>query len=200
MALHCAGQRVAKPVIGYLHSGSEDVFRPFIAEFLKGLRTAGFIDGQNVTVEYRWAQGALDKLPSLAAELIDTKVSLIVASGGGWDAPWRQKPRPATVPIVFTVGSDPLQAGLVASLARPGGNLTGVSILNADTQLKRLEWRWNWCRKRRQCPCLQTLKPENWNKRGGDGAPLFRIMEGNFQYVGASTPTDLVLAFAVSLR
>ena len=130
-------QQVAKPVIGYLHSGSEEVFRPFIAEFLKGLRAAGFIDGQNVAVEYRWAHGALDKLPSLVAELIDSKVSLIVAGGGGLDAPLAAKAATSSIPIVFTVGSDPLQAGLVAALAHPGGNLTGVSILNADTQLKR---------------------------------------------------------------
>jgi putative tryptophan/tyrosine transport system substrate-binding protein len=128
-------QQKAIPLIGYLGGGSPGPYAPFVAAFRQGLSEAGYVEGQNVTIEYRWAEGRYDRLPALAAELVDRRVDVIVTSGGTSPA-LAAKSATATIPIVFSVG-DPVERGLVASLARPGGNLTGVSSL--DLTPKRVE-------------------------------------------------------------
>ena len=131
-------QRKAMPVIGMLGTGSPRGWAPFGPAFLEGLRESGFVEGQNVAIEHRWAQGHYDRLPALAAELVSRKVDVIVATGGPPTA-LAVKGATSTIPIVFRLGADVVELGLVASLARPGGNLTGVSLLADELTTKRLE-------------------------------------------------------------
>ena len=131
-------QQKAMPVIGYLSGVSPGPLAPFVGAFRQGLSETGYIEGQNLTIEYRWAEGHFDRLPALAAELVGRRVDLIVTSGGELSA-LAAKRATSTIPIVFNSGGDPVAAGLVASLARPGGNLTGVSIQVGELMPKRLE-------------------------------------------------------------
>ena len=129
-------QQKLMPVIGFLGNTSLDPNSPFIAAFRQGLSEAGFVEGQNVAIEYLWAEGHYDRLPGLAADLVGRKVDVIVA--GGTTAVLAAKNATSTIPIVFNA-SDPVEFGLVASLARPGGNLTGVSMMNTELMAKRVE-------------------------------------------------------------
>jgi putative ABC transport system substrate-binding protein len=131
-------QQKALPVIGFLGSTSPGPFAPFVAAFHQVLNETGYVEGQNVAIEYRWAEDHSDRLPALAADLVGRKVDVIVASGGLAPA-LAAKSATSTIPIVFTGLNDPVTAGLVASLARPGGNLTGFSQINFELMPKRLE-------------------------------------------------------------
>jgi putative tryptophan/tyrosine transport system substrate-binding protein len=127
------------PMVGYLSGGAPGPpFTAFLAAFRQGLGQMGYVEGQNIAIEYRWAEGHYDRLPALAADLVDRKVDLIVASGGDLAAV-AAKGSTSTIPVVFTSGDDPAETGLVASLARPGGNLTGFSLLVVELHAKRLE-------------------------------------------------------------
>ena len=129
-------QQKAIPVIGFLGSTSPGPNEPALAAFRQGLSETGYVEGQNVAIEYRWAEGRYDGLPALAADLVGRKVDVIAALGGTPSA-LAAKTATSVIPIVFSVG-DPVERGLVASLARPGGNLTGVASLDELTS-KRLE-------------------------------------------------------------
>jgi putative ABC transport system substrate-binding protein len=128
----------AVPVIGFLGGESLDLYADRLRGFRQGLNEAGFTEGQNVAIEYRWAEGRNDRLPGLASELARLNVNVIV-TGGGTGAAVAAKAASTTIPIVFQVGSDPVQLGLVASLSRPGGNATGVNSLNGELASKELE-------------------------------------------------------------
>ncbi len=136
---HLAGaQQKGMPVIGFLNSTSPGPFAPFVAAFHQGLSETGYVAGQNVTVEYRWAEGIYDRLPELAADLVGRKVDLIATSGGPASV-LAAKSATSTIPIVFTSGEDPVRNEVVFSLARPGGNLTGISMMFAELMPKLLE-------------------------------------------------------------
>jgi putative ABC transport system substrate-binding protein len=137
VALQFAAHAQTMPVIGVLGSASSHDYGPMIAAFKKSLGEAGYVDGQNVKIEYLWAEEQYDRLPALAAELVRRQVNLILAATT--PAAIAAKPATQTIPIVFAIGGDPERTGLVASLSRPGGNLTGAAHLNVETAPKRLE-------------------------------------------------------------
>jgi putative ABC transport system substrate-binding protein len=131
-------QQPGIPVIGFLHSASPGPYASASAAFLEGLRETGLVAGQNASIEYRWAEGHRDRLPALAADLVRRQVGAIVAPGNDITA-LAAKAATTTIPIVFVNGSDPVRVGLVASINRPGGNITGVSLFSGTVESKRLE-------------------------------------------------------------
>jgi putative tryptophan/tyrosine transport system substrate-binding protein len=125
------------PVIGFLNAASLDGYRPMVAAFGQGLQESGYVEGQNVAIEYRWADNQIDRLPALAADLLHRQVTVIAATTTA--AAVVAKAATTTIPIVFEMGGDPIRLGVIASLNRPGGNVTGVTNLNAEVAPKRVE-------------------------------------------------------------
>ena len=131
-------QQTALPIVGVLNGQSADNYSYLMAALRLGLQDTGFVEGQNVAIEYRWAEGHEERLPEMAVELVNRPVVVLVTGGTSW-ATISAKAATATIPILFTTGSDPVKLGFVASLNRPGGNVTGVSFLGAQLLAKRLE-------------------------------------------------------------
>ena len=137
LPLAARAQQPALPVIGVLGPWSPEGFDPYVAAFRQGLSQSGYVEGKRVTIEYRWAQGEYNRLPTLVADLIQRKAAVIVA--GATPATRAAKAMSTTVPIVFVIGADPVEVGIVASLNRPGGNVTGVSFLANSLLPKQFE-------------------------------------------------------------
>jgi putative ABC transport system substrate-binding protein len=136
--LAARAQQASMPVIGILHPGSPEATAKYVASLRKGLAEAGYVEGRNIAIEYRWGHGDNSRLPELASDLISRRVAALVTPGGV-AAALAAKAATTTIPIVFVIGADPVHAGLVASLNRPGGNVTGISSMNTGLAAKQLE-------------------------------------------------------------
>jgi putative tryptophan/tyrosine transport system substrate-binding protein len=193
-------QQPTMPVIGFLHPASPDRFADRLRGFRQGLKDAGYAEGENVAIEYRWADNQFDRLPALAAELVRRQVSVIAALGGPVPA-LAAKAATAIIPVVFLVAEDPVKLGLVASLARPSGNLTGINFFNAELGAKRLE-------------LLRTLVPgaarvailvnpanaQTTETTLRDLEPAGRAMGLQLQVLNASSSRDIDKAFEALAR
>ena len=135
--IRARAQQTAMPVVGIINAGSPETSVSRVTAFRQGLGELGYVEGQNVTIDYRWAEGRYDRYPELVADLIRRKVS-VIATGASGPAAFAAKTATSSIPIVFGVGEDPVRLGLVASLARPGGNVTGVNFFTAEVAAKRL--------------------------------------------------------------
>jgi ABC-type uncharacterized transport system substrate-binding protein len=188
-------QQKAMPVIGFLGSGSSGPYAPFVADFRQGLRETGWVAGQNVAIEYRWAEGHFDRLPTLAADLVDRKVDVIATSGGNFSA-LAAKNATSSIPIVFLAGSDPVEGGLVAGLAAPGGNLTGVTLFATELWGKRVELMSELVPEARALAVLVNPNfpdAENQIRAVREAAHAKRLQ---LRIVKASTESDIDAAFA----
>jgi putative ABC transport system substrate-binding protein len=193
-SLAARAQQPAVPVIGFLHGSSLAGYPRNVAAFHQGLKETGLVEGQNVAIEYRWAESRYDRLPGLAADLVRRQVAVIFA--GALPAALAAKAATATIPIVFTVGGDPVKEGLVASLNRPGGNVTGVSLFFGELVAKRLELL------RELAPGVTTiavlLNPNNPNaeNRSDDAHAAARASGQKIHVFNASSESEIDRSFA----
>ena len=155
--LAARAQQAAMPVIGFLDPRSHHTLADQLRAFRQGLKDTGYVEGENVAIEYRWAEDQYDRLPALAAELVRRRVA-VIATNGGSAAAFAAKAATTTIPIVFIVGEDPVRLGLVASLARPGGNLTGINLVISELTAKRLDSCVSWCPEPLALPC-SSIRP-----------------------------------------
>ena len=188
------------PLIGFLDRRSPDAMADRLRAFRQGLKDTGYVEGENVAIEYRWAENQLDRLPVLAAELARRPVSVIVASGGTPVA-LRVKAATTTIPIVFLAAEDPVRLGLVASLARPGGNLTGINFFSAELVAKRLELLLELVPAgTRVAVLVNPANVTNAESTLRDMEPAARAMGQQIQVFNASTSREIDGAFTTLVR
>jgi putative tryptophan/tyrosine transport system substrate-binding protein len=184
------------PVIGFLGSSSPDLYAQPVRAFRQGLSETGYVEGRNVMIEFRWANGQNDRLPALAADLVRRQVS-VIAAPGSTPAALAAKAATATIPIVFQVGIDPVAAGLVTSLARPGGNVTGVTNINTELASKRLELLRELVPKATTVALLvNPTSPEITEAVSRDLQPTAHTLGLQLHVLRASTDRDLDTVFA----
>jgi putative tryptophan/tyrosine transport system substrate-binding protein len=198
--LAARAQQQAIPVVGVVGGGSADVFAPQVAGFRKGLNETGFVEGQNVTVEYHWLEGRYDRLPSLMADLVGRRVA-VIATPASHPAALAAKAGTTTIPIVFAVGADPIELGLVASIARPGGNATGINMFVADITPKRLGLLHDLVPKATRIMVL--VNPANTSTAEAarrDMPAAARTIGLQIEFVNATTSREIEAAFATLVR
>jgi putative ABC transport system substrate-binding protein len=191
-------QQPAMPLIGFLDSRSASDTRPAVAAFLAGLKEVGYLDGQNVVIEYRWADGQYDRLPLLVADLLGRQVAVVVAAGP--PAAPAVKAATATIPIVFTNGLDPVKLGLVESLNRPGGNATGIYLFSAELEPKKLDLLHELVPKAAAIGALVNPTSPNAETVAADLQAAARARGLQFIIVEASNEHDIDAAFATVVR
>ena len=192
-------QQAAVPMIGFLHTQSPDAIADRLRAFHQGLKDTGYIEGENVTIAYRWAENQMDRLPELAADLVRKQVAVIVTVGSAAIA-LAAKAAITTVPIVFAVNDDPVKLGLVASLARPGGNLTGINFFTAELAAKRLELLRELVPGAARVAMLVNPTSPNFETTSRDVAAAARAMGLQLQILNASTSREIDAAFATLVR
>jgi putative tryptophan/tyrosine transport system substrate-binding protein len=199
LAAH-AQQQAALPVVGFLESRSPGTVEDQLRAFRQGLKDTGYVEGENLTIEYRWAENQLDRLPALAAELARRGVAVIATSGGP-AAAFAAKTATATIPIVFSTGEDPVKLGLVASLARPGGNLTGVNLVIGELTAKRLGFLRELVPGAARVGVLvNPANTANAETTLRDVEPAARALGLQIQILKASTSPEIEAAFATFMR
>jgi ABC-type uncharacterized transport system substrate-binding protein len=197
--LAARAQQQAMPVIGFLDVRSPEALGERLRGFRQGLQQTGYVEGENVAIEYRWAENQTDRLPALAADLVRRRVAVIATAAP--PPAFAAKAATTTIPIVFNVGSDPVKLGLVASLARPGGNLTGISILSVELSAKRLELlREVVPRAIRVAVLVNPANPSITETTLGELEPASRAMGLQIQVLKASTSREINEAFATFLH
>jgi putative ABC transport system substrate-binding protein len=198
--LKAHAQQPAMPVIGFLDTRSPDAMADRLRGFRRGLKDTGYVEGENVSIEYRWAENQMDRLPALAAELVRRRVALITTSGGSGVA-FAAKAATTTIPIVFAVADDPVKLGLVTSLARPDGNLTGINFLVGELTAKRLELlRALVPAATRVAGLVNPANATNTETTLRDVEPAARTMGLQIQVLNASTSREIDAAFATIAR
>jgi putative tryptophan/tyrosine transport system substrate-binding protein len=196
--LAARAQQPAMPVIGFFDPTSPDGSAYRLRAFRQGLKETGYVERENVAIEYRWAENQVDRLPELAAELVRRQVAVIAALGS---AVFTAKASTTTIPIVFVVAEDPVRLGFVASLARPGGNLTGINIFNAELTAKRLELlRELVPGATRVAVLVNPALASNAETTLRDVEPAARAMRLQIQALNASTSREIDAAFATVVR
>jgi putative ABC transport system substrate-binding protein len=197
--LAARAQQTALPVIGVLGGTSQAEWVPFLAAFTRGLKEVGYIEGESVKIEYRWADNQYDRLTTLAADLVDRQVGVIAALGGT-PAALAAKRATSAIPIVFLVGRDPVELGLVASFNRPGGNVTGVNMLNVTLAEKRLELVRELVPKAAVIAIL--FNPDNPNGQSyvSELEPVARAAGQKVLILSASNDHELAAAFATLVQ
>jgi putative tryptophan/tyrosine transport system substrate-binding protein len=193
--LAARAQQPAMPVVGYLDAGSPEPNAPLLAAFRKGLSETGYVEGRNVAIENRWAQGQADRLPELAADLVRRRVSVIF-TGDGTGTALAVKAATATIPIVFMTGIDPVDSGLVAALNRPGGNATGITHMNAQLEPKRLALLHELVPRAVRFAALVPSTPSPGSTIVTDLQAAVSVIGGQIEILAASTSREIDAAFS----
>jgi putative tryptophan/tyrosine transport system substrate-binding protein len=188
-----------QPSIGFLGAASPEGYAPFVSGFRRGLKDAGFVDGENITIVYRWAEGQYDRLPALAADLVSRRVAVIVATGG-LPSSLAAKAATSTIPIVFTLGSDPIKFGLVSSLNRPDGNITGVTLFTNLLDAKRLELMYQLVPKAAVIGLLINPNSPQTDAQFADVQATSRTFGQQLVTLAASTDADIDQALATLVQ
>jgi putative ABC transport system substrate-binding protein len=194
------GQQMTMPVVGFLSGVSAGSYTPYVAAFRQGLNEAGYAEGQNLAIEFRWAEGRYDRLPELAADLVSHKVDVIAATGGGPATVRAAKDATSTIPIVFVTGTDPVEDGLIATLARPGGNVTGVSMMFVEMTPKRLELLSELVPKAKAIALLVNPRNANAERVMRDMQQAARAKGMQLHFLKAGSEGEIETAFAALVQ
>src|SRR5262245_37980096 len=192
--LAARAQQAAIPVIGFLHSGTAAPFETQLAAFQQGLREGSYVAGQNVAIQYRWAEGKVDRLPELAADLVRRKVN-VIAAGGGPPSNLAAKNATTTIPVVFSTGADPVKMGLVTNVRQPGGNVTGITFFSEELGTKALSLLRDLVPGANAFGLMVNPNNPETPRRSADVVAAARALGMTMEVVRAATPPDIDKAF-----